>query len=128
VNTPRLLLDTHLLYWWMTADAKLGAATANLIAEGNIAISVVSLWEMLLKNRKGKLPLPDTPLAASIESQGFATLSLQARHLEAAHSLHIGHNDPFDHLLVATAGIEGCIFLTRDKAILAAGIPHVRAA
>lgn len=128
MNPQRFLLDTHLLYWWMTADARLGAATAKLIAEGDIAISVVSLWEMLLKNRKGKLPLPDTPLAASIESQGFATFPLHARHLEAAHGLHIGHDDPFDHLLVAIAGVEGCTFLTRDKAILAAGIPHVRAA
>ena len=125
MKVRRYLLDTHLLYWWMTNDAKLGSATMALIGKGNIAVSVASLWEMILKNRKGKLPLPDTPLNEAMQEQGFLVLPLEPRHLEAVRHLEGVNDDPFDRLLVATADVERRVLLTRDAAILAAGFDHV---
>ena len=58
----RYLLDTHLIYWWMTADAKLGRATQRIIAKSDIVVSTASVWEMVLKNARGKLPLPQGAL------------------------------------------------------------------
>jgi PIN domain nuclease of toxin-antitoxin system len=114
----RYLLDTHLIYWWMTADARLGNATRELIEQSEIVISVASLWEMALKNAKGKLPLPQGPLSEEMEAQGFILLPVMPRHIEAVRQLACGHSDPFDRLLIAQAMDESLTLLTRDAAIL----------
>ena len=102
----RYLLDTHLIYWWMTNDARLGKATQRLIAQSEILVSAVSIWEMVLKNAKGKLPLPDGSLSAQLEAQGFTVLPMLPSHIEAVRALQCAHNDPFDRLLIAQAQHE----------------------
>ena len=52
----RYLLDTHLIYWWMTADAKLGKVTQRLIAKSEFVVSTASAWEMALKMPKADYP------------------------------------------------------------------------
>jgi PIN domain nuclease of toxin-antitoxin system len=128
MSVSRYLLDTHLLYWWMRNDAALGPVARQIISDGDIAVSVVSLWELILKNRKGKLSLPQGSLSLNLEQQGFAVLPMRPEHLEHSRDLRLGHSDPFDHLLVATACAEGRTFLTRDRTILAAGLAQVQAA
>ncbi len=51
------LLDTHMVYWWMTGDTRVGKATQRIISKSEIVVSAASLWEMVLKYAKGKLPL-----------------------------------------------------------------------
>lgn len=119
------LIDTHLLYWWMTAAPVLGAAATRRLGEADIAVSCASLWEMVIKNRKGKLPLPDRPLGPEVVAQGFSLLAITPRHLEALRGLDIPHEDPFDRLLLATAAAEGRTFLTRDGPLLDLGLPFV---
>ena len=121
----RYLLDTHLIYWWMTADARLGKATQRIIAKSEIVVSVASMWEMALKNAKGKLPLPQGSLTEQLEAQGFLLLPILPRHIEAAHSLTCAHADPFDRLLIAQAYDEKLTLLTRDAAILGLGLDGV---
>ena len=75
----RYLLDTHLVYWWMTGDARLGKATQRIISKSEIIVSTASLWEMVLKNAKGKLPLPDGSITEQLETQGFVILPILAR-------------------------------------------------
>ncbi len=121
----RYLLDTHLVYWWMTADARLGKATQRIIAKSEIAGSAASVWEMTLKNAKGKLPLPQGSLTEQLEAQGFVLLPILPRHIEAVRSLTCIHADPFDRLLIAQAYDERLTLLTRDAAILALGLDGV---
>lgn len=121
----RYLLDTHLIYWWMTADARLGKATQRIIAKSEIVVSTASMWEMTLKNSKGKLPLPPGSLAEQFEAQGFVLLPILPRHIEAVRSLTSIHADPFDHLLIAQAYDERLTLLTRDAAILGLGLECV---
>jgi len=121
----RYLLDTHLVYWWMTGDARLGKAAEDIIAKSEIIVSTASLWEMVLKNAKGKLPLPQGSLAKQLEAQGFIMLSILPCHIEAARSLTCTHADPFDRLLIAQAYDERLTLLTRDAAILALGLDGV---
>ena len=122
----RYLLDTHFIYWWMTGDRRLGKAARTLIAEADCTVSVASLWEMLLKNAKGKLPLPEAPIHESLEAQGFRVLPIHARHVEATRQFGHMHDDPFDRLLAATAASEDLVFLTRDEEIQRSGLPFVR--
>ena len=121
----RYLLDTHLIYWWMTADARLGKATQRIIAKSEIVVSTASLWEMTLKNAKGKLPLPQGSLTEQLEAQGFVLLPILPRHIEAARSLTSMHADPFDRLLIAQAYDERLTLLTRDAGILGLGLDGV---
>jgi PIN domain nuclease of toxin-antitoxin system len=121
----RYLLDTHLIYWWMTADARLAKATQRIIAKSEIVVSTASIWEMVLKNAKGKLPLPQGSITEQLEAQGFALLPILPRHIEAARSLICKHADPFDRLLIAQAYDERVTLLTRDAAILELGLDSV---
>ncbi|HLD63770.1 MAG TPA: type II toxin-antitoxin system VapC family toxin [Candidatus Peribacteraceae bacterium] len=121
----RYLLDTHLLYWWMTADARLGKATQRIITKSEIVVSAASMWEMTLKNAKGKLPLPQGSLTEQLEAQGFVLLPILPRHIEASRSLTCTHADPFDRLLIAQACDERLTLLTRDAAILGLGLDGV---
>ena len=121
----RYLLDTHLIYWWMTADTRLGKATQRIIANSEIVVSTASLWEMVLKNAKGKLPLPQGAITEQLEAQGFSLLPILPRHIEAARSLTCSHADPFDRLLIAQAYDERLLLLTRDTAILGLGMDGV---
>lgn len=121
----RYLLDTHLIYWWMTADARLGKATQRIITNSEIIVSTASLWEMVLKNAKGKLPLPQGAITEQLEAQGFALLPVLPRHIEAVRSLTCAHSDPFDRLLIAQAYDERLMLLTRDAAILGLGLDGV---
>jgi PIN domain nuclease of toxin-antitoxin system len=121
----RYLLDTHLIYWWMTADARLGKDTQRIIAKSEIVVSSASIWEMVLKNATGKLPLPQGSITEQLEAQGFALLPILPRHIEAARSLICTHSDPFDRLLIAQAYDERLTLLTRDAAILELGLDSV---
>ena len=121
----RFLLDTHLVYWWMTGDARLGKATQRIIAKSDVVVSTASVWEMVLKNSKGELPLPQGAIAEQLEAQGFVMLPIFPRHIEAARSLTCTHADPFDRLLIAQASNERLTLLTRDTAILALGLDGV---
>lgn len=118
----RYLIDTHLVYWWMTADARLGKATQRIIAKSDIVVSAASMWEMVLKNSKGKLPLPQGLLTEQLEAQGFILLPILPRHIEAARNLNCAHTDPFDRLLIAQARDERLTLLTRDAVILGLGL------
>lgn len=121
----RYLLDTHLIYWWMTADARLGKAAQRIIEKSEIVVSTASVLEMMLKNAKGKLPLPQGIITEQLEAQGFVLLPILPRHLEAVRGLTCVHPDPFDRLLIAQAQDERLTLLTRDAAILGLGLDGV---
>ncbi len=123
----RYLLDTHLIYWWMTADNRLGAATQRIIAESEIVVSTASVWEMVLKNTRGKLPLPQGSVTEHLQAQGFFLLPILPRHIEAVRHLDCDHPDPFDRLIMAQAQDEKLILLTRDAAIIGLSLEYVAA-
>ena len=50
----RVLLDTHLILWWLAGDRRLGASTRRLIETSACAVSVVSLAEVAMKAAMGK--------------------------------------------------------------------------
>lgn len=103
----------------MTDDLRLGQAPRALIRTQDAAVSVVSLWEMQIKNARGKLPLPPGSLSTSVEAAGFRVLPLTSRQLETACGLPASHSDPFDRLLVSIAAAEHRRLLTADQALCA---------
>ena len=59
----RLLLDTHVFLWFISGDVRLPAGMRDSIrsTENEVYLSVVSLWETIVKHQLGKLPLPQPP-------------------------------------------------------------------
>ena len=124
----RYLLDTHLIYWWMTRSVKLSKSTSKLIGREMCSISVASLWELQLKQATGKLALPKSSLQSQFAQQGFSLLPVTANHVERAHELGGLKSDPFDMLLVAVADIERMTLLTKDTRLLSLGLKHIHEA
>lgn len=113
----KLLLDTHALLWWLADDEQLGARARELIEDpGNdVFVSVVSLWEIVVKVRVGKLEASIEEVAAAVQRGGFALLDIGVAHLRQAADLPMHHRDPFDHLLIAQAAVEGATFVSEDR-------------
>ena len=110
----RLLLDTYALLWWLDDDARLGSQARALIADPD---NDVSLREIVVKVRVGKLDAEIAEISDAIERQGFSTLGIERAHLVTPASLprHPDHRDPFDHLLIAQAITQGATFLSDDR-------------
>lgn len=120
-----VLLDTHVLLWWVAGDDRLGAAARTAIDAAPIALfSAASIWELEIKRALGKVGLPDG-LTSSLESFGFRELPVRAAHAASITSVELPHRDPFDRLLLAQASVETVLFVTADAVLVAAGLPDV---
>lgn len=113
----RLLLDTTALLRWMGQEEAERTKTGRLIANAanDVLVSVVSLWEIAIKNRIGKLDVPVNALIAEIEALRFTRIGIEDAHLRTLGALPIHHRDPFDRLLIAQAVAEGARFVSSDR-------------
>ena len=113
----RLLLDTHVLLWWLGDDPKLSVSVRSAIAaeEAEIYLSVVSLWEIAIKRFQGKLEVEG--IEEAITKGSLKELPICAAHAWAAGGLPPHHRDPFDRMLVAQAQLEGLTIVSRDPRI-----------
>ena len=119
----KYLLDTHVFLWTMTADRRIASVEEELIDPSNeVYVSAASLWEIEIKNAKGKLTISETEALKALSQQSFLELPVsmsQIRYLKTlcqAPDMPV-HKDPFDNLLVAQAKAEGMVFLTADKSL-----------
>jgi PIN domain nuclease of toxin-antitoxin system len=116
-----LLLDTHLVLWWMAGEASRISKKA-LAALGSDAVepivSAVTVWEAAIKRGLGKLDAP-ADLLGQLERAGVQLLPITARHADLVASLPPHHRDPFDRLLVAQATIEGLALVSHDESLRA---------
>lgn len=114
----RLLLDTHVYFWWLLGDRRLRGAHADLMANPAhvVQVSAASIWEIGVKSALGKLDPRDVDFLAEVERSGFVELPIHGRHAVAAASLPPHHRDPFDRVLIAQARVERLTLLTVDPA------------
>ncbi len=118
-----LLLDTHVLLWWLADNPRLSAKARRAIQDcATIYVSAASAWEIEIKKARGKLSAPDN-LEATLRVYELTPLSVTVGHAVAAARLPLLHNDPFDRLLIAQASIESLTLLTVDRQLMAYGVP-----
>jgi PIN domain nuclease of toxin-antitoxin system len=111
-----LLLDTHVVLWWLTDDPTLAADVKDrLDYDPDVYVSSATVWEVAIKQSIGKLT-PST-LPESIRDSGFHPLSITAEHGIVAGRLPLIHRDPCDRMLIAQAQVEGLTLVTRDAHI-----------
>lgn len=120
----RLLLDTHVLIWWLEDSPRLGDQARSAIADGanQVFVSAVSACEMSVKAAKGKIRAP-TDLARQVADNSFEEMPLTIRHGALVRDLPAHHGDPFDRMLVAQAVCEGLTVVTADQQMSSYDVP-----
>jgi PIN domain nuclease of toxin-antitoxin system len=114
----KLLLDTHILIWWLSKASRLSQTEIDLITDSDnfIFVSAATAWEIAVKKMIGKLEAPDD-LPAALAVNNFLELPITIEHSQKLYQLPLHHNDPFDRIMVAQAISEDLTFMTRDAKI-----------
>jgi PIN domain nuclease of toxin-antitoxin system len=115
----KLLLDTHILLWYLDDNANLSTPQRGQIEDrrNQVAVSAVSLWEITIKVSIGKLELIDdiATVENTLRQQGIEILPIQTAHLQQLLSLPFHHRDPFDRLIIAQALAEEMTLVSNDS-------------
>lgn len=127
-----IVLDTNVLVWWISSPEKINKKSLKIIEKenknGEILVSSISVWEIYLLIKKGRLQFtvhPDNWLekVENISSIRFVPIDnkIAARSVNLPDPLH---NDPADRIIIATALQIGAKLITSDQKIL--GYPHIQ--
>ncbi len=116
----RILLDTNVLLWFVSDDAKLSAEHKRRIedSENEICVSVASLWEITIKLNIGKLEMDqdfESFFKVVTQDYDFKILQITEDHLSRYLRLPLIHRDPFDRLIYSQAKAEKMTFLFTDE-------------
>ncbi len=124
----RLLLDTHVLLWWLNSPSRLDPAAEAAISDGNneIFVSAATIWEVAIKRSIGRLTIP-VPLTSTMTKAGLAELPVRWNHARRVARLPDHHRDPFDRVLVAQAIEERLVIVTRDPLVRRYAVPTLAA-
>ena len=113
----RLLLDSHAVYWWMIGSVRLSETARELILDdaNTLLVSAVSIYEIELKAKRGRVELPPQELRAALRRNAVEDLAITHSHAEYAAHLEWDHRDPWDRLLAAQALLESCALVSVDE-------------
>jgi len=122
-----LLLDTHCWLWaQLGLIQRLSRAALQAIrsaeSEGNLRISVISIWELAMLEQRGRVALPmnvRTWVDQALSKPGIAVAQLSPEiMIESVHLPGEMHGDPADRMLVATARVQGATLLSKDEQLI----------
>ena len=116
----KYLLDTNALLYIFSAPSELSARARRIVrGESDLSVSIVSFWEIAIKQSIGKLQFGMTipQLEFMCGERDIQILGLRSAAIEQIKGLHKIHGDPFDRLIVAQAQTEGMAIITSDKMI-----------
>ncbi len=124
-----VLLDTHILIWWLDDRDRLSRAqqeaVASTSAESPLAVSDISLWEVATLHGLERIRLTislrewlDKAVAPPLARRQGISPAVAAELASLPGSFH---RDPADRILVATARVFGMTLLTQDRRIIDAG-------
>ena len=122
-----LLLDTHCWLWaQLGLIQRLSRAALEAIrsaeSEGNLRVSVISIWELAMLEQRGRVALPmnvRTWVDQALSKPGIAVAQLTPEiMIESVHLPGEMHGDPADRMLVATARVQGATLLSKDEQLI----------
>lgn len=123
----KLLVDTHVLLWWLFDDRRLSRRARAALREpqNQIQVSSASAWEIATKYRLRRLdsakPLIDD-FSGWLLKAGFSELPISSAHAVRAGAWNVAHRDPFDRLLAAQSELEELRLISRDPAFASFGL------
>ena len=121
----RLLLDTQIALWALTASKRIGKTAGDLIENpaNEVFVSTATVWEIAIKHvlGRGDMPVSGTRAAALFAQAGYRELPVSWRHAAAVDGLPDIHADPFDRILLAQSISEPMRLLSRDATVVRYG-------
>jgi len=116
----KVLVDTHTFLWALLHDHRLTAKAKQVLRsdEYELVYSLVSLWEIAIKIRTGKLNTIGSSVAYirdEMDAYSMEILPIRYEHILQLEALPAHHGDPFDRLLIAQAIHESLPILTHDE-------------
>ena len=123
----RLLLDTHVLLWWLTKSPSMPVSAQNLLRnrDHTVLVSAASMWEIATKVRLGKLDVAIEVVenfVVYLARERIEVLAMTADHAIRAGLLPGPHKDPFDRMLIAQALAENVPIVSNDRALDGYGV------
>ena len=123
-----LLLDTNVVIWTLSTDNKISTRARRAMSRApvELSVSIVSVWEIVLKYQTGKLRFEAAFKEVAdkiLYESDWNILPMSPEHLSALAALPMMHKDPFDRMLVAQARHEGLTILTPDEQIRKYDVP-----
>ena len=118
-----LLLDTCTLLYACFDDQRLPENIKEMICnpDNDIFVSMASLWEIAIKNAKRpeSMPYSAEEICNALSNADYSLLPIHHSHFFALKDIirEQIHQDPFNHLLIATAKSEGFHIVTCDEYI-----------
>ncbi len=118
----RGLIDTHTFLWWNDNHPNLSLPARQTIQDpaNTIYLSVVSVWEIIIKAQTGKLVFnlpPEAYIRKHVQANNFALLPILFEHALEVYNLPPIHRDPFDRILIAQSRSENMPIVTMDALI-----------
>lgn len=115
------LLDTHIFLFLINGSSSISEKTLTLINSRITKkfISVVSIWEIVIKINIGKLKLKHSisDIYSILKNNDIKILQIAEIHLKQYLQLPLIHRDPFDRLIVSQAITEDLTLITDDQFI-----------
>ena len=125
----KLLLDTHTWIWSLGSPDRISPRAREALSqpENTLALSPVSVWETLLLAEKGRVDLAPDPwswIRMAVATRALKELPLTHEVALRSRSVRLGHDDPADRFIAATAMVYGLTLVTADRSLLAC--PDIR--
>jgi PIN domain nuclease of toxin-antitoxin system len=120
VFVSAFLLDTHVLIWAVRSPKKISNTAKKILENPNslLYVSSITVWEVHMKYRAGKLPEAEDlvlDFEGSLQKLNAFDLAFTREHGFAAASIGLLQADPFDRALAARAKLEGMTFISADE-------------
>ena len=116
----KYLLDMNALIFSLCNPNELSKSARKIITlERELFVSVVSFWEIAIKQSIGKLAIEsDIPRIEEIcKERGIQVISILSEEIEGIKKLPKFHNDPFDRIIISQALQNDFCIITRDTII-----------
>ena len=117
-----ILLDTHAWIWHLSDPTLLSAAARDAITDARrnraVHVSSISVWELFMLTKKGRLQLAIAPDAFLHRAERLSYVRFTAvDNGVARRSVQLPelHDDPADRLILATAQQLGCPVVSKDR-------------